>query len=164
MNKLAVAFVTDLLQKLGQGVTWLSHSCYAEPLEYFQDKRLNPPGGPMEVAIKNSIEEWRRFLNDSVPGRRFRDRYRRRQHSGHDRSTLMRACYTSFGIATAIGSLLLAPLPGPGWGTFFVGLGIVASEVLYVARLLDRSELELRKSLRRAKRVWGRGRPLREGC
>ncbi len=110
----------------------------------------------MGVAIENSIEEWRRFLNNSVPGRRFRDRYHRRQHSGHDRSTLMRACYTSFGIGIAIGSLLLAPLPGPGWGTFFVGLGIVASEVLYVARLLDRSELELRKSLRRAKRVWGK--------
>jgi len=110
----------------------------------------------MGIAIENSMEEWRRFLNESAPGRRFRDRYRRRQHSGHDRSTLMRACYTSFGTAIAIGSLLLAPLPGPGWGTFFVGLGIVAGEVLYVARFLDRTELELRKSLQRAKRVWGK--------
>jgi hypothetical protein len=110
----------------------------------------------VRIALENSIEEWRRFLKESAPGRRFRDRYRRRQHSGHERSTLRRACYSSFGIAIAIGSLVSAPLPGPGWGTFFVGLGIVASEVLYVARLLDRTEVKLREFLRRAKGVWGK--------
>ena len=110
----------------------------------------------MGIALENSIEEWRRFLKESAPGRRFRDRYRRRQHSGHERSTLRRACYASFGIAIAIGSLVLAPLPGPGWGTFFVGLGVVSGEVLHVARFLDRTEVELRESLRRAKGVWGK--------
>ena len=64
------------------------------------------------------------------------------------------------GIAIAIGSLLLAPLPGPGWGTFFVGLGMVAGEVLQVARLLDRAEVILKEALRGAKGVWGK-RPLR---
>jgi hypothetical protein len=110
----------------------------------------------MGIALENSIEEWRRFLSASVPGRRFRDRYRRRQHSSHGRSALRRACYVSFGIAVAIGSLILAPLPGPGWGTFFVGLGIVSGEVLHVARFLDRTEVEMRGSLRRAKDVWGK--------
>jgi hypothetical protein len=108
------------------------------------------------IALENSIEEWRRFLRASVPGRRFRDRYRRRQHSSHGQSALRRACYVSFGIAVAIGSLILAPLPGPGWGTFFVGLGIVSGEVLHVARFLDRTEVEMRGSLRRAKVVWGK--------
>jgi len=59
----------------------------------------------------------------------------------------------------AIGSLLLAPLPGPGWGTFFVGLGMVAGEVLQVARLLDRAEVVLKEALRGAKVVWGRSAP-----
>jgi hypothetical protein len=108
------------------------------------------------IALENSIEEWRRFLKESAPGRRFGDRYRRRQHSGHERSSLRRACYASFGIAIVIGSLVLAPLPGPGWGTFFVGLGVVSGEILYVARLLDRTEVKLRESLRRAKGVWGK--------
>ena len=108
----------------------------------------------MENALKNSIEEWRWFFKQSSPGCRFRDRYRRRQQSGRDRSILMRTCYIAFGIAMAIGSLLLAPLPGPGWGTFFVGLGIVAGEVLYVARLLDRGEVRLREALQRTKGVW----------
>jgi uncharacterized protein (TIGR02611 family) len=109
----------------------------------------------LESALENSIEEWRRFLKQSAPGRRFRDHYRRQQ-AGHDRSTLRRVCYVAFGVAITIGSLVLAPLPGPGWGTFFVGLGIVAGEVSHVARLLDRAEVKLREMLRRAKGVWGK--------
>ena len=113
----------------------------------------------MGIALENSIEEWRRFLKESAPGRRFRDRYRRRQHSGHERSTLRRACYASFGIGIAIGSLVLAPLPGPGWGTFLVGLGIVAGEVLHVARLLDRGEVIVREALQRTNGVWNESAP-----
>jgi hypothetical protein len=108
----------------------------------------------LENALEKSVEEWRWFLKQSAPGSRFRDRYRRRQRTGHDRSMLGRACYVAFGIALAIGSLILAPLPGPGWGTFFVGLGIVAGEVSHVARLLDRGEVRLRETLQRTKNVW----------
>jgi hypothetical protein len=113
----------------------------------------------LESALKNSMEEWRQFLKQSAPGRRFRDRYRRRQQADRDRSTLRRVCYVAFGVAIVIGSFILAPLPGPGLGSFFVGLGIVASEVLHVARLLDRAEVKLREALRRAKSVWGRSVP-----
>jgi len=72
---------------------------------------------------------------------------------------LRRACHVAFGIAIAIGSLVLAPLPGPGWGTFFVGLGIVAGEVLHVARLLDRGEVVLREALQRTKGMWDESAP-----
>ena len=113
----------------------------------------------MESALENSIQEWRRFLKHSATGRRFRDRYHRRQQACRDRSTARRACYVALGVAIAIGSLLLAPLPGPGWGTFFVGLGMVAGEVLHVARLLDRAEVMLKEALRRAKGVWGESAP-----
>lgn len=108
----------------------------------------------MESALENSIEEWRRFLGQSAPGRRFRNRYRRRQQAGRDRSTLRRACYVAFGTAIAIGSLVLAPFPGPGWVTFFVGLGMIAGEVLHVARFLDQAEVKLREALRHAKGMW----------
>jgi len=113
----------------------------------------------LEAALENSIKEWRWFLKQSAPGCRFRDRYRRRQQTGRDRSMLRRACYVAFGIAIAIGSLLLAPLPGPGWGTFFVGLGIVSGEVSHVARLLDRGEVRLREALRSARGVWDKRAP-----
>jgi len=110
-------------------------------------------------VLENSIEEWRWFLKHSAPGRRFRDRYRRRQQTGRDRSMLRRVCYVAFGIAIAIGSLLLAPLPGPGWGTFFVGLGIVSGEVVHVARFLDRGEVRVREALQRTKGVWDKSAP-----
>ena len=102
----------------------------------------------MESALQNSVQEWRRFLKHSSSGRRFRDRYHRRQQAGRDRSTPRRACYVALGVAIALGSLFLAPLPGPGWGTFFVGLGMVAGEVLQVAGLLDRAEVSLKEALR----------------
>ncbi len=114
----------------------------------------------MEIALlENSIEEWRRFLKQSATGRRFRDRYHRRQQAGRNHSTPRRACYVALGVAITIGSLLLSPLPGPGWGTFFVGLGMVAGEVLQVARLLDRAEVILKEALRGAKGVWGNSAP-----
>jgi hypothetical protein len=53
-----------------------------------------------------------------------------------------------------VASLLLAPLPGPGWGTFLVGLVILAGELLILARFLDRAEMKLRGPVRRAKVVW----------
>ena len=113
----------------------------------------------MESALENLVQEWRRFLKQSASGRRFKDRYHRRQQAGRSHSAPRRACYVASGIAIAIGSLLLAPLPGPGWGTFFVGLGMVAGEVLQVARLLDRSEVILKEALRGAKVVWGESAP-----
>jgi hypothetical protein len=54
----------------------------------------------------------------------------------------------------AAASLLLAPLPGPGWGTFLVGLIIIAGELLIFARFLDWAEMKLREPARRAKAVW----------
>ena len=109
--------------------------------------------------MENSIREWRWFLKDSAPGCRFRERYRRRQQAGRGRSKFRRACYVALGTAIAIGSLVLAPLPGPGWGTFFVGSGIVAGEVWHVARLLDRGEVELRRGLQRTKGAWDTSAP-----
>jgi hypothetical protein len=109
--------------------------------------------------LENSINEWRWFLKYSAPGCRFRDRYRRRQQAGRGRSKFRRACYVALGTAIAIGSLVLAPLPGPGWGTFFVGSGIVAGEVWHVARLLDRGEVELRRGLQRTKGAWDTSAP-----
>ena len=108
----------------------------------------------MDSALQNSKDEWHRFLSQSAPGHRFRNRYRRRQQAGGGRFALRRAGYVAFGIAIAIGSLVLAPFPGPGWVTFFVGLGMIAGEVLHVARFLDRAEVRLRGALRLAKGMW----------
>ena len=90
----------------------------------------------------------------SKSGFRFRDRYRRHQRRGQSGFDIRKALYIVGGLAIAITSLLLAPLPGPGWGTFFVGLMILAGELLIVARLLDRAEMILKGPARRARTVW----------
>jgi hypothetical protein len=103
--------------------------------------------------IERIRDGWRRF-EASKPGHRFRDLYHRRQRSGPGRSDLRKALLILGGIAIAVASLLLAPLPGPGWGTFLVGLAILAGELRIVARLLDRTEVKLRGPARRARAVW----------
>jgi uncharacterized protein (TIGR02611 family) len=97
-------------------------------------------------------EHWREF-RESKPGQRFKDRYRRRrQHEqGH---ILWRIFLITLGAVIALGSLLLAPLPGPGWGTVFIGLMILAGELLPAARFLDWLEVWLRKLGRYIYEIW----------
>jgi hypothetical protein len=98
-------------------------------------------------------EDWRMF-KASKSGFRFRDRRRRRQRIGQSGFGFRKALFVAGGLAIAIVSLLLAPLPGPGWGTFFVGLIILAGELLIVARFLDRADTIFRGPARRARGVW----------
>ena len=105
--------------------------------------------------IERLLEDWRLF-RASKPGFRFRDRYRRRRRSGPRGFDLRKALHVVVGLAVAIASLLLAPLPGPGWGTFFVGIMILAGELRTVALLLDRADVMLRGPRRRVEGVWAR--------
>ena len=96
---------------------------------------------------------WRRFTA-SKPGHRFRARYRRNQRSVQRSSALRKVLVIVGGTLVVVTSLLLAPLPGPGWGTALVGLVIIAGEILIVARFLDRAEMKLRGPAQRATIVW----------
>lgn len=64
----------------------------------------------------------------------------------------------SGGLALMLAGLVMLVVPGPGWLTLFLGLGLVAGESLPTARLMDRAEVRGRKVLRRATRFW-RGSP-----
>jgi uncharacterized protein (TIGR02611 family) len=102
--------------------------------------------------IERLREQWREF-SESKPGHRFQDRYRRRREDerGH---VLKRAFLIVFGTVLALGSLFLAPLPGPGFATVFVGLAILAGELLPAARFLDWGEVRLRRFGRFVVKVW----------
>ena len=58
------------------------------------------------------------------------------------------------GAVLAVGSLFLAPLPGPGFATVFLGLAILAGELQPVARFLDWAEVRLRKLVRLVRGLW----------
>lgn len=98
---------------------------------------------------------WQEF-KEGEPGHRFQARYHRRRQDeqGH---ALLRIFNIGLGSVIAVGSLALAPLPGPGFLTVFLGLAIVAGELLYAARFLDWCELWIRGLTRFIRRVWRMG-------
>ena len=106
------------------------------------------------AMIKSLKGNWEEF-KESKPGERFKDRYHRRQQApGH---IVKRVVLVVLGAALAVGSLLTAPLPGPGFATVFLGLAILAGELLPAARLLDWSEIRLRQLWQFVKDVWRTG-------
>lgn len=46
---------------------------------------------------------------------------------------------TVVGVAVIVVGIILLPLPGPGWLIIFAGLGLLASEYAWAARLLTRA-------------------------
>ncbi len=103
--------------------------------------------------IRIMREDWRRF-KASKPGYRFRDRYRHHQQRSRGRFDFRKALFIAGGLTIAIASIVLAPLPGPGLGTFLLGLAIIAGELRIVAHFLDWAEVKLRGPARWAKGAW----------
>jgi uncharacterized protein (TIGR02611 family) len=102
--------------------------------------------------IEKLNESWEEF-RESEPGHRFQERYRRRQQV--ERGHLFRRVFLILlGTIITLGSLFLAPLPGPGFATVFLGLAILAGELLPAARFLDWAEVRLRRFARFVGRVW----------
>ncbi len=106
----------------------------------------------IRVVIESLKESWEEF-RESIPGRRFQDRYHRRRQNerGH---ILKRILLVILGTVLALGSLFLAPLPGPGFASVFLGLAILAGELLPAARFLDWAEVRLRRFARFVGKVW----------
>ena len=117
------------------------------------------------MALIGRIKEDWRLFKASKPGYRFRDHYRRHRRRSRQRISRRRSpsqglfnfrkvLFIVVGSAIAITSLILGPLPGPGLGTFLLGLVILASELRIVAHFLDWAEVKLKRPARRAKDAW----------
>ena len=102
--------------------------------------------------VEQIRRHWREF-RESKPGQRFEERYRRRRQ-GEQGHIVWRIFLITLGAVIALGSLVLAPLPGPGWITVLIGLMILGGELLPVARFLDWLEIQLRKLWRLVQKVW----------
>ena len=96
---------------------------------------------------------WREFSNGQ-PGHRFQRQYRRRQETTNGLLDPKNLLYLGGGIAIIIIGVLLAPIPGPGGIIGFVGLAMVGSIFLPVARALDWGELRARRILLWAGDLW----------
>jgi hypothetical protein len=109
--------------------------------------------------IENAKRHWHQF-KESKPGYRFQERYYRHRQSGHGRFGFRRILNIVIGSVLVIVSAFFGWAPGPGLITFFLGLGMVAGELLFVARFLDWTEVRVRKLAHPAVDVWKRSSPV----
>ncbi len=104
----------------------------------------------MIARMKNSLQDFQQ----SKPGRRFRDRYDRRHQEDRSRLSPSSILYIVGGVLLMVASLFLGPAPGFGFGTGFLGLALLASEVFFIARFLDKAEVWLRSLGRELRDIW----------
>jgi hypothetical protein len=103
--------------------------------------------------IEKAKDTWRRFKH-SKPGHRFQDHHRYQQGYRRSKSYLRGFFSIVGGLLVVLGGLIAVPGPGPGWLIILLGLGMVARESLFSARLLDRAEVYLRGLARRTVGIW----------
>ena len=108
----------------------------------------------IESVRRYAGQHWRSFSRGR-PGKRFQERYRRRQELGRGQWGVRRISYLSLGVLIVAVSAVGGLLPGPGWGTAIIGFALIAGEFLPAARLLDRSDLALRGFLQFVRDIWG---------
>jgi hypothetical protein len=95
--------------------------------------------------IERVRQSWHLFVR-SRPGLRFRERYRLHQSRRRGgRFDLVRLLYIIGGVVLIVVSALFGWLPVLGWGTAFLGVGMIAAEFYPIARLMDRLEVRARR-------------------
>jgi hypothetical protein len=103
--------------------------------------------------IGRAKRSWRLFTS-SKPGDRFQVRYYYHRQSRHGRSSLSRIFNIVVGSVLVIFSVFFGWAPGPGTLTLVIGLSMLGSEFLVVARFLDWAEVRLRKLAHLVEVVW----------
>ena len=98
--------------------------------------------------------QWR-SLGAGTPGRRFRDRYERNRRN-KNRSWLGRALRFFLAAVAFVAGVLLTVLPGPATPLFFLSGALLATDWLWMARVMDRGEVWLRRIFRPVARFWHR--------
>ncbi len=106
-------------------------------------------------VIERAKENWRRF-EESEPGHRFQDRYRRHQENRRDKFDPWTRTLLSIGggILVVVGGLIAVPGPGPSWIITFLGLGLIAGEARPVARFMNQAEVKFRALARWIVGAW----------
>ncbi len=106
-----------------------------------------------ETARGKAKEASRRF-KESKPGHRFQDRYHHRQQGSSGRFNPRAIFGIVGGILVVLGGVIAVPGPGPGWLIILLGLWILAGELLFFARSMDKVEVKLRRLARRVAGIW----------
>ncbi len=107
-------------------------------------------------ALKNGFRErWEQF-KEGRPGRRFEERYHRRHEAGDVRFGPARLLYIAAGVLVMLAGVVMLPAPGPGMAVIVVGLSLLGSEFLAIARFMDWGEVRLWRGFGWTRRTWRR--------
>jgi hypothetical protein len=100
----------------------------------------------MSVSFVESLKHNWRELADGTPGKRFQNRYEKKQREGQRRGRTLKLVAAALLIAAGV---VLLVIPGPGSVLIVLGAALLAEESASVARALDWTEMRIRRLLRR---------------
>lgn len=107
----------------------------------------------LETA-REKTKEASRCFKESKPGLRFEHHYHDHQRSSSGRYRLQVILCIFGGFLLVVGGVIAVPGPGPGWLIILLGLWMLAGELLFLARFMDRVEVRLSKLLRCVIGIW----------
>lgn len=102
------------------------------------------------ATLKREFREIKR----GRPGRRFKDHYAHKRQAKKRRRSRAGIWRILLGVISVVVGLVLCVIPGPGLPFIFVGGGLLATESLVVARVMDWFELRVRAVARWALGYW----------
>jgi uncharacterized protein (TIGR02611 family) len=105
-------------------------------------------------------KHWHHFTS-RPPGRRFKSFYEERQEKRGSGGAGKKWGLIVTGAAMAIAGVLLLPLPGPGSIVLVAGLGLLSSESLTMARVLDAADRKRAAVMKVLHRMWRRSAKMR---
>lgn len=100
-------------------------------------------------------KHWQEFKK-SRPGHRFQDRHARRQKEAQGSFNWKRWVNILAGIGIVLAGVVMLAVPGPGLPVAVMGLALLGSEFLVLAKFLDWAEVRLRKWWQKARSFWRR--------
>jgi len=103
--------------------------------------------------MKFSLAKQWRSLSSGTPGHRFRDRYYRNQKDPKNHWT---GLILRFVLAAVIftAALALTVIPGPATPLFFIAGALIATDWLWMAKVMDHIEVWLRKVFKPIGKFW----------
>lgn len=154
MNPLAPVSITIILaprldSRLKLTRTGATRACYTDAWSVTAASSNTCSSSMLEKLKQN----WHKF-EEGTPGERFQQRFKRRHRSGQ--GVWRKALFIGGGLLIMTAGVFMLVAPGPGLLAIFIGAGVIAQESLFAARVLDWTELRLRKLLAWSLGLWRR--------
>jgi len=108
----------------------------------------------LSETVRERVKESSRCFKESKPGHRFQDHYHDHQRSSSGRYRFQVILCIFGGSLVVVGGVIAVPGPGPGWLIILLGLWMLAGELLFFARSMDKVEVKLRSLARGVVGIW----------